>query len=318
MMIPLDLAQLVSNKYVEALESGSVDFIQSSMNALEDVRTGIHYLISFAPSLQKKPERKDHNILNNDPFAKPEPELTVLETLNNDYKLLLNKFPITPNHLLLVTKQYQLQTSPLSPKDLFTAYELLNLLDEKDKMLRHLIFYNCGPNSGSSLDHKHLQMIKIPEMFTSFQDRLCAGKDYFLPDSNTEPLQDPKTGFSHFVIPLPQDSNVIDEELLAMIYASLLQRILTLFQNWSQDRPCLEVSYNFLMTKQWMCLVPRSQPKSDELNLGFNAVSYMGMILVKWENIMEQISNLPHILDQELLNCGFPNTSGIHSSEYDY
>lgn len=315
-----DLSATIKEKYNDALKNGDVVFTQSSSTKHKDAETGTQYLVTYAPSLLKKPERGDDETINRNPFAEPEPELTVDGDLNDEgeYKLLLNKYPVVPEHALLVTKEFKPQTSALTPKDLFTAYSLIDKLDDEDEMIRHMAFYNCGVNSGSSQDHKHLQLLKLPEKFLCFQDKLCSGQESFIPNVHTEPLQDGKLSFAHFVAPLPEDSASVDEDLLAMTFIAVLQRALTFFQDWTNEKPKMDVSYNVMLTKQWICVVPRSASKSKQMNIGFNATGYVGMVLVKDEEVLKKIQENPHIVDELLLECGFPSTAGEATTQYHY
>lgn len=323
----------MESTYEKAVQNGHVKYTESSSKKLKDVHSGISYQVTYAPSLQSKPERSDadavdetgSSVAKKDPFQEPEPELTVLEDCASDYRLVLNKFPVTPNHLILVTKEYMLQTSPLSPKDLLTTYKLLQQLNDEDEMLRHLAFYNCGPNSGSSQDHKHLQILPLPNRFVPYQDRLCNGKDHFIPNAKTEPLQDPKIPFAHYAVPLPEDSKDVDEDLLAMTFVSLLQRALSVFQDWSGNssegsdaREPITPAYNVLMTTEWLCLVPRSKTCAKTPSIGFNATGYAGLVLVKWEESWNALNNDPSVVTDLLLECSFPSTAGTKPSEYHY
>lgn len=288
----------------------------------------MQYLIHYAPALAAKDSSSTKDQSNNeDPFAHPVPELTVLDDLNGtgSYQLLLNKFPVVPEHVLLVTKQFESQSDALSPEDLVATYQLLCKMDDEDENKRHMAFYNSGPASGSSQDHKHLQLFQLPSNFIPLQDKICSGKEHFLPGFNAEPLQDAKVSFAHFVLPLPESSDEVDEDLLAMCYISLLQRALTFFQDWTNERPDLKKSYNVLLTKNWICVVPRSKSvaeiedeDTETMHLGINATGYAGMILAKDEAIYNKIVGEPRVIDQALLNCGFPNTSGQKPTEYHY
>ncbi|KAH3899543.1 related to 5',5'''-P-1,P-4-tetraphosphate phosphorylase 2 [Saccharomycodes ludwigii] len=344
--IPDNLHEIVQTKYNKALSDGNLVFTKSESKLLKntDGNTKNQYWVTYAPSLKEKPERKD--ITDNEksnPFAKPEPELTVIDDLEGDYKLLLNKFPIIPNHLLLVTKSFESQTAPLSPKDLLTSYNLLKKLDNDDESdKRHVAFYNCGVNSGSSQDHKHLQIIELPGKLKTLQDKLVK-KDpgHFIPNHKKEPLKDNSIPYAHFVVPLPDpDGNDVDEDLLAMVYSSLLQRTLTFFQQWSctsEEDKRLPISYNFMMTLEWICLVPRS--KSNNGTIGFNSTGYLNMVLVKERELYDKIlsyfedgtTNTDAVedvktevegevikIDDILLDCGFPNRGDAKPSEYDY
>lgn len=318
-MLPKDLPQLISAKYKEAVDNGHVEYTESSSKKVKDSESGMPYLVSYAPSLLQKPERGDDPERN--PFAEPEPELTVLDNVaNGEYKLLLNKFPVVSEHTLLVTNEFKNQETPLSPEDLITSYRLLDKMDDEDENVRHMVFYNCGPSSGSSQDHKHLQMLRLPNNFITLQDKLCSGKEHFLPNFKTEPLQDDKVSFAHFVLPLPESKDEVDEDLLAISYISLIQRALTFFQDWTNERPDLQNNkgYNVLLTKKWICVVPRSATKAKSLDIGFNATGYAGLILVKHQEVFDQIQEDSHLVDKTLLECGFPNTAGVKSNEYNY
>lgn len=318
-MLPENLRELISTKYEEALDGGHLHFTESSTKKIKDSKTGMPYFISYAPSLQKKPERGDEPERN--PFAEPEPELTVLENVGDgEYRLLLNKFPVVPEHTLLVTNTFKHQETPLSPGDLMTAYELLSALDHEDENIRHMVFYNSGPSSGSSQDHKHLQILKLPKNFVTLQDKITRGEDHFLPDFNREPLQDEKVSFAHFVLPLPEAEEDVTEDLLAMCYISLVQRAFSFFQDWTNERPELENNkgYNVILTKKWISVIPRSSTKAKNLNIGFNSTGYTGLILVKDEDVYKQIQEDSHLIDEALLECGFPNTAGKKPTEYNY
>lgn len=318
-MLPENLSDLISKKYSEAVENKHLSFTDSTTKKFKDAKTGMGYVVTYAPSLASKPERGDQPGRN--PFADPEPELTVLDNVaDGEYKLLLNKFPVVPEHTLLVTNEFKQQTSPLSPKDLMTAYNLLVKLDDEDENKRNIVIYNSGPSSGSSQDHKHLQILQLPQNFVTLQDKLCSGKDHFIPNFKTEPLQDDKVSFAHFVVPLPEEEDKVDEDLLAMSYISLVQRTLTFFQDWLNERPELadNKGYNVLLTKKWLCLVPRSSTKARSMEVGFNSTGYAGLILVKTQEAYDLIEQDPHRVDQALLECGFPNTAGKKSTEYNY
>ncbi|SCU95024.1 LAMI_0F00628g1_1 [Lachancea mirantina] len=315
------LRQQIKEKYDSALKNGDVVFTESSSSKHKDSKSGVSYMVTYAPSLLKKPERRDEDASKKkDPFAEPEPELTVVDNVNgeNEFRLVLNKFPVVPEHALLVTREFKPQTSTLTPKDLLTSYKLLQSLDDEDEGVRHMVFYNCGANSGSSQDHKHLQLLALPKKFAPLQDRLCSGQTHYIPNMNSEPLQDKNVSYAHFVVPLPEDETNIDEELLAMTFVSLLQRTLTFFQDWTSESERLSVGYNVMMTRSWLCLVPRSSAFSKKLNIGFNATGYAGLILIKDQEVFSHVQENPHVIDEFLLECGFPNTAGSKSDQYSY
>lgn len=390
-MVNQDFVELVHSKYSNAVKDGSVKFTETTSKKLKDKCSGMPYYVSLAKSLMAKDKDSNKDV---DPFESPEDSMVVNSDINGDGKLqlLLNKYPVVEDHLILATKKFVKQDSILTPNELQTAYKLICDLDDEDENTRHLMFYNCGPESGSSQDHKHLQIIKLPQNFITFQDKLCNGKEHFLPNIQDEPLQDNKVAFAHFVLPLPEDPTKVSEDLLAMCFVSLLQRTLTFFQDWLNEKPNRKTSYNVLLTKNWICLVPRSnanslqgyinlkkeqeleaqkiaeqkakveaemaksekdkieeinddeskkeepkkeEPKQEEskkeenneepdeepaetIDLSLNALGYVGLVLVKDEELMNKIVELPDLIDQALYHCGFPNTSGQRPGEYNY
>jgi ATP adenylyltransferase len=58
------------------------------------------------------------------------------------YSLLLNKFPVFPNHLLLITTQFQPQTDHLNLNDFSMLLQLLEELKLDEKSPEWLTFYN--------------------------------------------------------------------------------------------------------------------------------------------------------------------------------
>ncbi|CCK70683.1 bifunctional AP-4-A phosphorylase/ADP sulfurylase KNAG_0F00110 [Huiozyma naganishii CBS 8797] len=321
-MIAENLKQLIHEKYEGAVANGDLQLTESSVKKAKDKKSGVQYLVTCAPSLSEKPKGADQS--GGDPFADPAPELVVSKDLNGDgeYQLLLNKFPVVPEHVLLATNEFKDQDSALTPAELLMAYKYICTLDDEDEDVRNLVFYNCGPLSGSSQRHKHLQSFVLPANFTPFQDNLCNGKEHFLPNLQNEPLQDEKVSFAHFVLPLPEQEQDVDEDLLAMCYISLLQRTLTFFQDWLNEKPDLVKSYNVLLTKRWICLVPRSKEasttKEDGVALSINATGYAGMILAKDNETFQKLVTDPELMDKALFECGFPSTAGQKPSEYHY
>lgn len=319
-MIAENIDALISKQFEGALQAKEVVFNQICSENVKNSDNGMQYWLSLAPSLLQKPERGD-TPSNVDPLALPEPSLLITPDLDGtkEFKLVLNKFPVVPNHSLLVTNEFKLQSSALMPSDLITAFNLIVSTDDVNKKnLRHMVIYNSGPRSGSSLDHKHLQLLELPENFTPFQENLCKGHEHFLPTFNKEPLQDARVSFAHFVLPLPEDPADVNEDLLQMCYISLLQRTLSFFQDWNNERPELIKSYNVLLTKRWICLIPRSSIKAKSLDIGFNSIGYAGLVLVKKEDVYKSIKTNPNQIDKLLLECGFPNTAGQKPNEYNY
>ena len=54
------------------------------------------------------------------------------------------------------------------------------------------------------------------------------------------------------------------------------------------------------------------------MKIGFNSTGYCGMILTKNDEVFSKITEKPELINDILLECGFPNTSGQKPNEYNY
>ena len=152
--IKYSLYSQLENKFLEAKQNGNLVFDQACYSTIDDddATLGMELWLSYAPSFAKKPERGD-TPKNEDPLGKYEPELLVSDSIDttDHFRLVLNKFAIVPNHSLLVTNEIEDQQSHLTREELLTCYEFLRALETKYHR-KHIIIYNCGPQSGSLSD----------------------------------------------------------------------------------------------------------------------------------------------------------------------
>ena len=86
------------------------------------------------------------------PFLPPDPDLLVAEL--GSHRVVLNKFPVFHDHLLLVTPTFVPQDSPLEEADLGALLAAMAAGPA-------LGFYNSGPRSGASQPHRHLQLVRL-------------------------------------------------------------------------------------------------------------------------------------------------------------
>ncbi|CCH45408.1 5',5'''-P-1,P-4-tetraphosphate phosphorylase 2 [Wickerhamomyces ciferrii] len=317
--LPENFSQLVHEKYQQALSTGDVVFQESTNHYIED--NDVQFVITHAPGLAKKPtqekapeqEQREEGF---NPFLNPDPKLTVLSGFGNgEFNILLNKYPITENHLLLTTTEFKSQNSPLSPRELIASIKILDQLEKSStKNEKFFGFYNCGENSGASQPHKHLQFLKFPDNFNPFVNGLTSNVEPFLATSIKEPLQSKDLPFAHFALPLKKKADeLFDEEYLALAFSGLLQRALTILRDTE-----LPIAYNVVFTKKWIYLVPRSKAyyEVEQGKLGLNAAGFIGLILAKNEELLKLIQNDgPTKILSEL---GFPNTAEEGTDEYHY
>lgn len=311
--LPHDFVETLWSKYESAQKDGSLVFNgdAATHETLTSVINGKSYNFHLTElhSLQKRPEKGS---VDSNPFAKPEPELTILPTFgeNGEFRVVFNKFPVVPGHFMLVTKEFRSQDTPLAPNELVATFSLLKELEKNDPARQWFAFYNCGPQSGASQPHKHVQFMSLPEGYEPFAQKLAATSEHFVPNIDLEPLQDADLPFAHFVAPLPAEYGDDIDETLAMTFVSLLQRTL----NVLKGNECNHISYNFCATTKYMMLAPRSVGKYEDI--GINSCGMFGLVLCKDDQVVRVVKERG--FENILLAIGFPNTSGEKSDQYHY
>lgn len=304
--LPKDFFESLASKYEAAISNEDVVF--SGKDAVEELvhEQSIDFNVTLLKSLENRPVNGTKKL---DPFANPEPELTILPEYgrDNELKLVFNKFPVVPHHFLMVTKDFVSQNTPLNSSELMSISTILkNLESNNDK--EWFAFYNCGTGSGASQPHKHIQFMTLPKGFVPYAQKIALQSEPFLPNDNCEPLQDGSLPFAHFVARLP-DSD-FNEDDLSTYFATLIQRTLTVLR----ENDAEHISYNFIMTTKYMLMVPRS--RSDYKELGFNSCGALGLILCKNNDLLQLVKEDGPL--KILESVTFPSTAGQKSDEYSY
>lgn len=313
--LPEDFESKLESTYENAMALGNLVF--NGDNAViefvtEDIKGSTYNsCLTLLDSLVHRPEK---GTVDKNPFVKLEPELTVLDSYGeqDEFKLVLNKFPVVPYHFMLLTKEFKSQNTPLSPNEICAVFEVLKALEHAKKENKDwFAFYNCGPQSGASQPHKHVQFMSFPDGFEPFVSRLARTSPHFVPNQRDEPLQDPKLGFAHFVAVLPEKLAEVDNDLLMLTFVGLLQRVLTVLR----EADCDHVSYNFCATTKWMMLMPRSTGSYEE-KLGVNSCGVMGLYLCKNKELFDLVKEAGW--EKIQISVGFPSTTGQGTDEYHY
>jgi ATP adenylyltransferase len=193
-----------------------------------------------------------------DPLGDYEPELYVGEVGPAHYALL-NKFPVLPDHLLIVTRAAEPQDQLLGADD-FTA--LASVMAEFDA----LGFYNGGRDAGASQGRKHLQLVPLP---------LAAEVASAVP---LEPMiRSGALPFRHAFAPLA------DLGEMHARYRELLARCgITALADDRQSSP-----YNLLATRRWMLVVPRRREQAEGISI--NALGFAGSLFVRSDEELERV-----------------------------
>ncbi|HSU77226.1 MAG TPA: phosphorylase [Burkholderiales bacterium] len=133
-------ASLVQAATARALASGALQPIAAQTELIDG------FVVRAASTMAAKaaaPPRAD-------PLGDYEPDL-FLGDVGSAHYALLNKFPVVPNHLLLVTRRFAPQEELLDAADFAALAAVMAELD-------WLAFYNAGRDAGASQARKHLQL----------------------------------------------------------------------------------------------------------------------------------------------------------------
>ncbi|TFK83200.1 HIT-like protein [Polyporus arcularius HHB13444] len=299
------LAKLPEN-FDKARESGDLLFFPSSVHT--HAENGIEFQIRLCPALQNKPrlptpdftkdapsaqaqEQKRH-----DPFAPPYvPALHLGEVRDasegREYVILFNKYSVVPHHFMVVTKDFQSQTSPLLPADLVQVYLFLQAARAVGR--KFFAFYNCGDLSGASQPHKHVQLIPIDDDGPPVEKLARAAKI----DQEDRPFSLGALPYANHVRRLPSSlSNTSDPDTLEPALADAFLSLLDLaIQTVRHDPtyPAGTPSYNVFLTLEHIHIVPRRQETHTLAGTGeklsVNALGFAGMLLVKSERELEAV-----------------------------
>lgn len=243
-----------------ALAKGALQPIETQAVLLDD--DGVRFVVRAVSSLARKDEARNAAV-STDPLGDYDPDLFVTDLAPSHY-VLLNKFPVLADHVLLVTQRFEPQERLLTVED-FAA--LLSCLREVDG----LGFYNGGIEAGASQARKHLQLVPLPLAPENVDEvpmeRLLAGG---LP-------------FRHaFARIAPQAT----APALHAVYRELLYRCgisaVAATEGEYQSAP-----YNLLLRRSWMLVVPRSRACFESTSV--NALAFAGSLFVRSQEELERV-----------------------------
>jgi ATP adenylyltransferase len=248
-----------------ALTCGALAPIETEAETIE--AAGVRFVVRRVSSLARKAAQQaaaSAQVPRTGPVAFPvEHDLTVAE-ISPTHIALLNKFPVIPHHLLLVTRRFVPQEALLDLADFealapcMADYEALG-------------FYNGGRGAGASQPHKHLQVVPLP---LGVGDAVPMAALFDSVPRAPRIANVPRLPFRHAFSWL----GAVSGDRLLQAYLALLsaaginavRRDGGVFQSGP---------YNLLVTRDWMLLVPRS--REDVEGISINALGFAGSIFVK-------------------------------------
>lgn len=248
-----------------ALDSGTLRPIDTKRETVQD--QGIAFDVRVVSSLARKAHEANPVVHppGFNPFLPYDEDLFVAE-VSETHVAILNKFPVVDNHLLIVTRAFEEQTSLLTPADFAALWACMREFDG-------LAFYNAGEMAGASQRHKHLQIIPLPLTKSGPPVPIAPAID-----ANQDTLgisRSPMLPFNHTIVSLSELDGLPTDAAAARLldnYGSMLRSVSLM------DLPDNRRNYNLLATRRWMMLVPRSRERFHGISI--NALAFAGELLV--------------------------------------
>lgn len=281
---PGTLLTRIKEQTQHGLQCGALQSIPTDYEFVE--QNGIHFLVRILSNLKRKDEAKkkqdkaakkgkDFN-----PFLPYEEDLFVAD-ISQTHLCLLNKFNVVDNHLLIVTREFEEQENLLNYQDFQAMWACLTQIDG-------LAFYNGGKVAGASQRHKHLQLVPTPLAPTQQESIPIAPlftSAVFDGDVGRVPELPFAHGFCRFDAHLINSPNEAAQITLELYYKIL--KAVDLLSEETQNNS--SKAYNFLATREWIFIVPRSVEHFDSISV--NSLGFAGALLVRNEQQMQMLKN---------------------------
>ncbi|KAL9647156.1 hypothetical protein ABK040_004872 [Willaertia magna] len=274
--------------------------------------------------IQRKEEEKPK--IAKDPF-RPTDQTLFVQSIPPKHSLLLNKFMVIPEHLLIITDEFESQTDHLNIDDIKAACNVFNQLD----IDQFICFYNRGLFSGCSQPHKHVQLIPrkernettlewkedeifpLPKLFDENVKKY--GKDLrFINEFNfihqirsiSHCFKESKdeleiaTKIYNIYIEMLKELDIYDERKLEMQENEPTLNVECLEGEMYSISLCAKrfPSYNVLFSNQWLLIVPRRN--ENYKGISCNSLAFLHGFFCKDDQIYQNLINeiqIPKLLE---------------------
>jgi len=294
MFMPMqdDLPERVTQAIYRAQQAGALRELPTV--ATLQIVNGLAFVIHKIAHLKNKPRSVAQQASPSvNPFLPYDPH-TYVADVPPHHVCLLNKYYVVARHLLIVTRHFEPQESPLTADDFHAWWSCL-------VQFPSLGFYNGGPVAGASQPHKHAQLIPWPlcrppqgTLLTDVYQRVAR---------DGEVTAAPDLPFRHAVCGWQEQAwQKIPgwPQWLADQYHRLLHQA-GVRQTTQGGRTVLE-PYNLLLLRWGMVVVPRRVEKIGGVSL--NGLAYAGSLLAADEEQLQTILQYGPL--RMLADAGFP------------
>mmetsp|Transcript_25564 Transcript_25564/g.80025 ORF Transcript_25564/g.80025 Transcript_25564/m.80025 type:complete len:359 (-) Transcript_25564:175-1251(-) len=235
--------------------------------------------VSTAPSTKPREPPADGAEVVYDPFADPDPLLTV-GALGPDHMLLLNKYNVFKDHVLITTRRFKEQRLLLEEADLQILLKFVTAAPAVG-------FFNSGWEAGASQPHRHMQAIPA-DVFALFRPEaefaIPVDEVVFaaLEDSSLyldEVAQLDALPYSNAVWAFGERSRAGETADLREKYVALLESLELLPAGTTHGDDTVPLPHNLIMTGAWMMVIPRNQRMAGDVDV--NALGFTGSLLAR-------------------------------------
>ncbi|HUP25737.1 MAG TPA: DUF4922 domain-containing protein [Thermoanaerobaculia bacterium] len=255
-----------------ARESGALVPLDSTVDWIQDA--GFRFAVQVLGGVYRQRQRSSRAPGGQrNPFLPHDPALFVAD-LSPTHHVLLNKYPVIPRHLLVVTRAFVDQELPLGFEDFEALWRCL-LHDEQP---RSLGFYNSSPDAGASQRHRHLQVVALPiggategTPFDAAFERAGARPDLL-----------PELPFAHAAVRFEAP----DRADTGWYAAATLDHYRLALEAVGRD-PARPGAYNLLVTRRFLCVVPRCRERFGPVSV--NALGFCGVLLARDHGELESL-----------------------------
>ncbi len=266
----------------QARAVGSLFSVPTHYTFIEE--EGTRFFVRVLAGLQRKDEARKKqdaalqggNRLN--PFLPPEKNLVVAD-ISDSHIAVLNKYNVVEHHLLIVTRRFEDQDMLLTLSD----FEALWLCMEEYDALG---FYNGGREAGASQQHKHLQLVPLP---LAPEGPSVPISPLFADTPANEIVTLPGLPFLNAFVRLGRDQVTLPQHAARTtfeLYGKMLLR--TGLNPPHPSNPTRQsMPYCFVVTREWMLLVPRSREYFEDISL--NSLAFAGSFFLRNEQQLEKL-----------------------------
>jgi len=289
---PDDLIDAARRASERARASGALVPLNTDLRRLDD--GAVPFGVRVSPNVAHKQAAAEADD-DTDPFAPPYDHDLFVGHISATHAVLVNKFNVLEDHLLLVTRAWAHQTERLTTTDYDALLRALAGVDG-------LAFYNGGAEAGASQPHKHLQIVPLPLAPAVPGLPFAALLESTVLDQGVGHM--PGLGCAHAVLRM-DPAWLHDPGGHAPVLLEAVERLWRAlgYDPTGGQQPA---PYNLLATRRWLWLVPRRH--AGWSGLAVNALGYAGGLLARDEAAFERLREArPMAL---LADCAHPRTGG--------